>query len=545
MNSCGTRHLQEALNGNHSSLNIKISRQGPSVEQWTEFQNHSESGTDVVMSVRCPFWPINAQEWIDRPRQFGWPTSQDMSTIVAFGCHLVPVGHPNSNLRTEEWRISFSIAERILVWSFNHVQIQCYAVMKIILKEFIKLNCTPQNFMLCSYFIKTFLFWKFERTDSHFWCPDNFTECIRYLLVEFSNCLREGVIRHYFCPRFNLLSIKLTREAQVELSQLIDIVIQHDITIFKECRTLRKVWSKFESFDGNKISLENVIRKNNVIQNDVAIMSKVHEYIRVSTVVKWDDNSTSRILSLSFETPLLSFAFKCFQFQTLFKLSSYSSNKDTYRLHRMANSDELSIDISTCKLWYATLLYMKGDYTSVLRTVNQVLSSIPPYALYYSGGTICSRNQTKTLYTEMFLNSDMATAEKARTSWLFDLQFSRKCSDRVPLAIKIELYFSDSAYGVPISPFTFAYYMMFLSYHELCQYDNRERALRHLNDVVNNSEQRGISRHHAYNLVGHCFLAAGHINQARDMFSKSYQFTWHIPPHDKYNSASWYLHNFC
>ena len=237
-------------------------------------------------------------------------------------------------------------------------------------------------------------------------------------MVEFSNCLHEGVIRHYFFPRFNLLSVKLTREAQVELSQLIDIVIQHDITIFKECRTLRKVWSNFVSFDGNKISLEYLIRKNSVIQNDTAITAKIHEYIRVSTVVTWADSSTSRILSLSFETPLFSFALKCFQFQKLFKLSSCTSNKDTYGLQRMANNDALSIDISTCKLWYATLLYMKCDYTSVLRTVNQVLSSIPPYALYYSGGTICSRNQTKTLYTEMFLNSDMATAERARTSWL-------------------------------------------------------------------------------------------------------------------------------
>ena len=35
----------------------------------------------------------------------------------------------------------FSVAERTLVWSYNHIQMQCYAVMKLILKEFINPHC--------------------------------------------------------------------------------------------------------------------------------------------------------------------------------------------------------------------------------------------------------------------------------------------------------------------------------------------------------------------------------------------------------------------
>ena len=113
-----------------------VARQGPSAEGWTEYQDLSEPGTDCVPSIHCEFWPSCAQEWVKRCRQFGWPTARDISSIVAFGCHLVPVGHPKSPLKLIEWRISFSIAERTLVWSFNRVQMQCYAVMKIILKEF-------------------------------------------------------------------------------------------------------------------------------------------------------------------------------------------------------------------------------------------------------------------------------------------------------------------------------------------------------------------------------------------------------------------------
>ena len=73
------------------------------------------------------------------------PPQRDKEYIEQFGCHLVPVGHPLSARKSLEWRLSFSIAERTLVWSFNHTQLQCYAVMKLILKEYVKTKCTEKH----------------------------------------------------------------------------------------------------------------------------------------------------------------------------------------------------------------------------------------------------------------------------------------------------------------------------------------------------------------------------------------------------------------
>ena len=129
--------------------------QGPSVETWHEFQDTSEAGRDNVPSILCKAWPTAAAEWRDRPRQYGWPSQLDKGNIEAFGCHLVPIGHPFSIKRSMEWRLSFSIAERTLVWLFNHTQLQCYALMKLILKGFVKTNCAEKHKnVLCSYFIK-------------------------------------------------------------------------------------------------------------------------------------------------------------------------------------------------------------------------------------------------------------------------------------------------------------------------------------------------------------------------------------------------------
>ena len=542
MNIFGSPQMQDSVNSSDPTVNMKLSRQGPSIESWTQFLDQSESGTDIVLSIRCKFWPIGAQEWIDRTRYFGWPTAKDISSIVSFGCHLVPVGNPKSSFSMVEWRISFSIAERILVWSFNHVQMQCYAVMKIILKEFIKLNCRPENFVLCSYFIKTFLFWKFETTDLNFWRPNNFVECIRYLLAEFFQCIRVGVLSHYFFPQFNLLSVKLTQEAQAELLNVIDLGIRFDIGIFKECKTLRKVWSSFLSSDGCEINFEHRFRRSYALQTDKCMMEKVEHHMRVALSHEWTESSKSQVC----ETPLLYLALKSFQFHKLFQLKRCINNQDIYRIHRIAHDDELSLDITTCKLWYATILLMKGCYKSALTTVSQVLSSIPPYALYYSGGAIYARNEMTNIYIDMFLNSNGATEEKMRTSWLFDLHLSKKNTDIMPFAIQIELYFSECIHGVQISPFTFSYYLTFMCYNGLSQYEDRERALRQLVDVVNNPQQSGIVRHHSYNVAGYCLLMAGQTNQARDMFNKSYQYTAkNLKPFAKYNSASWYLANLC
>ena len=191
--------------------------QGPSVETCSKYNDKSASGIDNVFSIRCRFWPKSAAEWIDRPRHHGWPLLQDKEKIVEFGCHLVPIGHPTSPMKPLQWRISFSIAERTLVWSFNHTQMQCYAVMKLILKQFVKVKCSEENKdVLCSYFIKTFLFWQYEATEAPFWQAQNLNRCLIYLLHEFSKCIQTGVLRHYFIQHFNLLEIKLTSEAKQE-----------------------------------------------------------------------------------------------------------------------------------------------------------------------------------------------------------------------------------------------------------------------------------------------------------------------------------------
>ena len=521
-------------------------RQGPSLEIRGAYEDKSEPGTDHVPCIHCTFWPNSASEWTRRPRHFGWPSSHDISSIIDFGCHLVPIGHPHSDTKLTEWRISFSVAERALVWSFNHIQMQCYAVMKIILKQFIKIKCSSKNFVLCSYFIKTFLFWKYETTDLNFWCSENFRSCIKFLLIEFSKCIQEGKLSHYFIPRFNLLSVKLTREAQAELQQIMDMAIQCDISILRECKSLQGVWSKFLSTTENRNSVVGNRDSENVLITDECFTRQIKELLR--QMIKTTAPNQRQLLSVLSKTHLkiclIIESFQILHIRSLLKVSC-PGNKELYQMHKLTHNDAFSTDISTSKLWYAFYLLMRKDYTSTLSTVNQLLSNIAPFALYScdcANSDHWGSTEAKELYVRRFIDSEIFIENRAKTAWLRPLMVDKDMAHVMPLAIQIELLFHDHAVFafMKLSPYVCAYYLMFLCYHELYQYDQRDRALCQLVDVANNARQSGPTNL-SWNITGHCLFLAGDTTQAREFFIRSYQLTKRHPPYDQHNSALYYL----
>ena len=481
-------------------------------------------------------------------------------------------------MKLMEWRLSFSIAERTLVWSFNHIQMQCYAVMKIILKEYIKKHCSDENQILCSYFIKTFLFWKFETTELNFWRKENFIECFSYLLFEFYQCLLEGNIRHYFIPEFNLLSVKLTPNAQSELLKVYGNILQRGVSIMKECKSLKRVWSKFMQSDKNQMSVLNEARRTDLLKTDILLINdlrNLYHYTFGEFFDSWTILARMLVDSKQFLysiTPcmanpleILIREIRAVPTQTCLKsmflkrliseqyirslLVSDLGNEQLTRLHRIAYYPSASFDISSLKIWCAIIYLMKRDYKKAFSIVNDAVSLIPPFALYEPAQCRLESSNAGMLYVEEFVNSDTESIHRARKAWMFNIEFIKSKSDVFPLAIQIELYFCHAIYRrVRISPLTCLYYLMFLCYHELKQYSNRNQVLRELEDVANDDLKNGniINRHHAYNIAGHCLLIAGRKRRAREMFLSSHQYlTNKCSSLDKYNSALWYLESFC
>ena len=172
-------------------------------------------------------------------------------------------------------------------------------------------------------------------------------------------------------------------------------------------------------------------------------------------------------------------------------------------------------------------------------------SSIPPYALYYSGNCIKSGEDSKQLYADWYCGTNTDILCRGKEGWLFDLHITLRENYFVPRAIQIELDHCDPRHGVYISPFTYAYYLMFLCYHGLGQYDNRDRALCQIIGTLYDKERNNSIRHQSYNIAGHCVLMAGYVEIAREMFLESVLFTQIGQALDRYNAAYQYLSLMC
>ena len=179
---------------------------------------------------------------------------------------------------------------------------------------------------------------------------------------------------------------------------------------------------------------------------------------------------------------------------------------------------ELRHCIATGKLWCAILFIKKGDYNTALLTINLLLSSIPSYAFYkvcgHSGHVV---TDAKTLYADMFMNSKLSMSQIAKRAWLLNFYLKKGAMLAMPNAI--DFPYEDTHF----SPFTLAYYLQFLCYHGLRQYDNRDCALRQLAEVVDNPEQCvcNCEKSIEYYLAGRCFWMVGERVRAREMYKKS------------------------
>ncbi|XP_062572784.1 uncharacterized protein LOC134234753 [Saccostrea cucullata] len=100
----------------------------------------------------------------------------------------------------------------------NHCQFLCYGVFKIFLKV---INCQPNTSVLCSYFIKTIVFWVIQNNTSLSWTPENLLTCFWESFKLLIHMVYTGECPNFFIPQNNMFRVKVTGSVQTSLlSQL-------------------------------------------------------------------------------------------------------------------------------------------------------------------------------------------------------------------------------------------------------------------------------------------------------------------------------------
>lgn len=174
---------------------------------------------DSVICLLCNSWPTVAKQWFYRCRPTGWPSSDIISKIASEGVLLVPIGSKSScsNGNPFEWRFSFSLSEKLLVHSLNHCQLLCYALLKIWLKEVLNQDNILNN-ILCSYYMKTVLFWILEEEENLHWIPKNLLHCFLLCIKRLHYWILLGYIPNYFIPEYNMIHGKFSTDVLAYLA---------------------------------------------------------------------------------------------------------------------------------------------------------------------------------------------------------------------------------------------------------------------------------------------------------------------------------------
>lgn len=99
----------------------------------------------------------------------------------------------------------FSPARKGVSLEFYDTQLQCYLLMKKMMKKYIELAVSDE---LSSYHLKTIVFWQPEEGGMFIWKSENLLQCIIDCFQRVLDCIENEALQHYFHRQRNLLANK-------------------------------------------------------------------------------------------------------------------------------------------------------------------------------------------------------------------------------------------------------------------------------------------------------------------------------------------------
>lgn len=459
-------------------------------------------------------WPEQAKAWIYRHRSKEWPSDRLVENIVGFGCLIVPVCPKYEENETEFWRISFSMAEKQLCHSFNYVQFLCYSLLKLTLKNIINKNVHARD-MLCSYFMKTALFWVSEEISIEYFRISNlylcFCLCIDKLLGWIYNCY----CPNYFIPEHNMFKGKINESNNKMLYTVLNNVRFQ--AIGRLCSHATKTFMR------NKIVLPTIRQYSNA---DLEILFyRIVEISTITSVAKgFKVLSLIKNMSFSMTSSVLKGVYHyyyCVISQQIAHMIPVSLlyNKTHYMFYRRFFNEFKESDAVSGWVLYASYHYILGHYNAALKIVEYVLSRCSTNLLVLS----CpSFKQSDIKQYQSISECEVLTlTEKMKLSTSKYVQYYKK-SSLIPHEFKLD----NQDNNLNVSCDVMSSCIKFLCYHHLNEIENKEQSLSDLRLSVYGSHM--VAKSHdsvCFTLLGVCYEIAGNKESAKECYTQATRCT--------------------
>ena len=146
-------------------------------------------------------------QFMERVNDTYWPGQKLAEDIFKTDIFVVARTAPINADTDKDFRISFNLAEIMLVNNFPSVAKKIYIVLKAYLKGALRKKCisNSQKNKLRSYHMKTALFWICEQQHPEFWDECHIELALREVLQFIQACLKKERLEHYFI-RSNLFA---------------------------------------------------------------------------------------------------------------------------------------------------------------------------------------------------------------------------------------------------------------------------------------------------------------------------------------------------
>ncbi|KAK3082649.1 hypothetical protein FSP39_001424 [Pinctada imbricata] len=339
---------------------------------------------DLARCISCSFWPDIANNWVIKKRPYGWPSRELIQSITENGCYVVPIGDTDSPLSHHEWRMSFSFAERTLMHSLNHVQFLTYNLLRLCLKRVIDRE-VPNA--LCSYFMKTTLFFTSEKTSTHNLQVHNVETYVKACLSVLYDYIDHRYCPNYFIPEYNMMRTKITGTNRGSLLEIVRTLYKDGVVgaihLCGESKclinslSLPKMECKldFELMYSKFVQLSEICLE--IWTFDLSYEESEHHYYlyKLFHIVQ------------GFSVVVQKFIFKIgiiFMCYRMMNRTFNKGNKCNYRHHKTIETilrRGYRSDVTTGKLTIATYMYIVGKTESALSHLQRLLSEYPPYVI--------------------------------------------------------------------------------------------------------------------------------------------------------------------
>lgn len=488
---------------------------------------------DYVCALACRKWPPQTNNWISRCGKFGWPDNLTIKNIISSGCFLVPIGskqsrHNNDPNLEMEWRLSFVLAEQILVRAMNHCQFMCYALLKVFLLEVLNKDAKKEDQKISSYFLKTAMFWCIQTDANYNWSRENFFECFWKCYKVLLQWVYTGYCPNFFVPQNNLFVCKIAGADQERLfTQMYNLYCHRDGCL-TEIPSVKKVMSKV-----NPLVLK---EKFNEHMNDVGIHNAIHlinvfqrqdidfDWEALYKVVCMDVSKMSHIEKILITRHACNICIQMAFFEQNFcrHKTKCSKNKQVYEKHLKVGARLLKFTLkfgcTTDHLYLALYRYLNGDFNNSLNILDETRKRLFQDYVFYD-----NHLQNPEAYEREMQGKTLP--DKIKNSLASDI-FIRNHTKFLELNIEIDLLKkSTHRNSLVISPFVFLEFLTFLCHYRL-KSPHAYQSLQRLHCFVFTDSGRYINRYTrdiAWDIVGISHHLSGNLEKARDAYSTSLQ----------------------